>query len=192
MREGSTPPLITGSAGLRWLVGVRNHLVEGVSTSGKTAVCEELQRRGHHANHGERESAYSGDPSTGVPMACPLTSPRERHAHHIWDLGRVQSLVADRTTRATFFCGGSRNLGHFIHLFDEVFVLDIDTDTLRRRLQQRPADDWGATPEERQLTLELHITKQDLPGRGIVLDATVPLPRVVDEILARCDLERGA
>jgi hypothetical protein len=148
----------------------------------------ELQRRGHHAIHGDRELAYSGDPSTGVLTARALTSPMERHQHHIWDIPRLQSLVADRTTPATFFCGGSRNAGSFLHLFDEVFVLDIDTDTLRRRLDQRPGDDWGATPEERQLTLELHRTKQDLPGRGIVLDATVPLSRLVDEMLGRCDL----
>jgi len=179
---------LVGITHVRWLVGVRNYLVEGVSASGKTAVCVELQRRGHHAIHGDRELAYSGDPSTGAPTANALASPIERHEHHIWDVGRVQSLVADQTTRATFFCGGSRNAGKFIHLFDAVFVLDIDADTLQRRLDQRPEDDWGATPEERRLTLELHRMKQDLPDRGIVLDATVPLSRLVDGILARCDL----
>lgn len=169
-------------------MGVRNYLVEGVSASGKTAVCVELQRRGHHAIHGDRGLAYSGDPSTGVPTTCLLTSPIERHEHHIWDVRRVQSLVADQTTCATFFCGGSRNVGKFIHLFDEVFVDDIDIDTVRRRLDQRPDDDWGATPEERRLTLELHRTRRDRPERGIILDAGVPLSRLVEEILARCQL----
>jgi broad-specificity NMP kinase len=169
-------------------VGVRNYLVEGVSCSGKTSVCSELQRRGHHAIHGDRELAYSGDPATGMPTARALTSPGERHKHHIWDVRRVQSLVAEQSRRATFFCGGSRNFSKFIHLFDEVFVLDVDADTLKRRLDQRPDDDWGATPEERQLTLKCHQSKEDVPKRGIVLDATVPLSRLVDEILARCDL----
>jgi hypothetical protein len=185
---GSGPATLDKITCVRWLVGVRNYLVEGVSASGKTAVCVELQRRGHHAIHGDRELAYSGDPSTGLPTACALTSPIQRHEHHIWDVRRVQDLVADQTTRATFFCGGSRNVGKFIDLFDEVFVLDVDTATLQRRLDQRPDDDWGATPEERQLTLELHRTRRDLPDRGIVLDARVPLPRLVDEILARCHL----
>lgn len=42
-------------------VGVRNYLVEGVSGTGKTSVCEELNRRGYHAIHGDRELAYQGD-----------------------------------------------------------------------------------------------------------------------------------
>jgi broad-specificity NMP kinase len=44
-------------------VGRRNHLVEGVSGTGKTSVCDELQRRGYHAIHGDRDLAYqaSGD-----------------------------------------------------------------------------------------------------------------------------------
>ncbi|WP_245963538.1 AAA family ATPase [Terracoccus luteus] len=34
-------------------MGVRNYLVEGVSCSGKTSVCRELQRRGIHAVNGD-------------------------------------------------------------------------------------------------------------------------------------------
>ena len=67
-------------------------------------------------------------------------------------------------------------------------MLDVDVDTLQRRLDRRTDDDWGATPEERRFTLERHRTKDDLPERGIVLDATVPLSRLVDELLAHCDL----
>ena len=36
---------------------------------------------------------------------------------------------------------------------------------------------------ERELILRLHATKEDLPSRGIVIDATQPLVSVVDEIL---------
>lgn len=43
-------------------MGVRNHLIDGVSGTGKTAVAEELQRRGYHVLHGDRELAYWGDP----------------------------------------------------------------------------------------------------------------------------------
>jgi len=35
----------------------RNFLMEGVSGTGKTSVCIELQRRGYHAIHGDRELA---------------------------------------------------------------------------------------------------------------------------------------
>jgi broad-specificity NMP kinase len=36
-------------------MGKRNYLIEGVSGTGKTSVAEELQRRGHHVIHGDRE-----------------------------------------------------------------------------------------------------------------------------------------
>ncbi len=44
-----------------------------------------------------------------------------------------------------FFCGGSRNFSHFIDLFDGVFVLEVDLDTLNQRLDRRPEDEWAAS-----------------------------------------------
>lgn len=40
-------------------MGFRNYLIEGVSGAGKTAVAEELQRRGHHVIHGDRQLLFS-------------------------------------------------------------------------------------------------------------------------------------
>lgn len=111
-------------------MGVRNYLVEGVSGTGKTSVCRELNRRGYHAINGDRDLAYQGDPETGEAIDSAT------HEHHIWDVSRVQALVADQHEPVTFFCGGSRNFLRFIDLFDEVFVLDVDLDTLHRRLDQ--------------------------------------------------------
>jgi dephospho-CoA kinase len=159
------------------LMGVRNYLVEGVSGTGKTSVCRELNRRGYRAINGDRELAYQGDPETGEATDTAL------HQHHIWDIDRVRSLVADHQEPVAFFCGGSRNFSKFIDLFDEVFVLDIDLDTLHRRLDQRPLDEWGSRPAERDLIVRLHRTKEDIPSRGVVIDATQPLAEVVDAIL---------
>jgi dephospho-CoA kinase len=158
-------------------VGVRNYLVEGVSGTGKTSVCRELRRRGFQAINGDRELAYQGDPETGEATDTAL------HQHHIWDVGRVRALVADSHEPVTFFCGGSRNFTNFIDWFDEVFVLDIDLGTLHRRLGQRPQDEWGSKPSERELIVRLHRTKEDVPSSGVVIDATRPLLEVVDDIL---------
>ena len=43
-------------------MGIKNYLIEGVSGTGKTTVAEELQRRGYHVIHGDRELSYLGDP----------------------------------------------------------------------------------------------------------------------------------
>jgi thymidylate kinase len=167
-------------------MGVRNFLVEGVSGTGKTSVCRELSRRGYHAVNGDRELAYQGDPETGEPTDTAL------HEHHLWDVERVRALVADDQEPVTFLCGGSRNFSTFIDLFDEVFVLDVDLETLHRRLDQRPKGEWGSEPDERDLVVRLHRTKEDIPSSGVVIDATRPLAEVVDEIVrhvARGDVE---
>jgi broad-specificity NMP kinase len=59
-------------------MGIRNYLIEGVSGTGKTSVCKELQRRGYHAINGDNELAYQGDPETGKPKDG------GGHENHIW------------------------------------------------------------------------------------------------------------
>lgn len=159
-------------------MGKRNYLIEGVSGTGKSAVWQELRRRGYAAINGDRELAYQGDPTTGEKTEG------FRHEHHIWDMKKVSRLAANQDDEATFFCGGSRNFKQFIDLFDEVFILDVDVDTLNQRLDNRTDNDTGKSKSERELILRLHATKEDLPSSGIVIDATQPLVSVVDEILS--------
>ena len=110
--------------------------------------------------------------------------------HHIWDVDKVKPLVAEQNEAITFFCGGSRNFSVFVNLFDGVFVLDIDADTLNRRLDERSEDEWGGRGrrKERELIVRLHQTKEDIPKDGIVIDATRPLVCVVDEIIRQTKL----
>ena len=164
--------------GYRASVGMRNYLIEGVSGTGKTSVCKELRRRGLHAINGDTDLAYEGDPETGEP-----TEDVPSHWNHIWHLDEVRALAADQNERFTFFCGGSRNFAKFQDLFDGVFILEIDRDTLDRRLGQRPQGEFGAQHSERDLIVRLHRTKEDTPKNGILIDATAPLAHVVDEIL---------
>lgn len=162
-------------------MGVSNYLIEGVSGVGKTSAGEELERRGYQVIHGDRVLAYQGDPKTHEPL------PGFAHEHHIWDEGKVRALVADQSHGATFFCGGSRNHDRFINLFDCVFVLEVDLDTMIRRLADRPEDEWAGKPPERELLARLHATKEDLPKNGVTIDATAPVARVVDAILANAN-----
>jgi hypothetical protein len=108
------------------------------------------------------------------------------HRYWIWLVDKVKSLIADQHNAKSFFCGGSRNRHHFIDLFDAVFVLDVDLDTLKRRLAGRPEDEFGGKPAELALVVQLHATKEDIPNCGTVIDATAPVERVVDAILEKC------
>lgn len=162
-------------------MGIRNYLIEGVSGSGKTTVCDELQRRGYQAIHGDRELAYQGDPLTGA------RTDTATHENHIWDINKVKALIGSHDEPITFFCGGSRNFSKFIHLFDGVFVLEVDIDTLTRRLDRRPEDEFGGKPGEREFIRRLHQTKEDTPA-GIVINATAPVEEVADEIIRQIEV----
>ena len=91
-------------------------------------------------------------------------------------------MAANKEDAVTFFCGGSRNFIRFIDLFDKVFVLAVDTETLKQRLDSRTADDWGGNRKEKELILRLHATKEDIP-EGMIIDAARPLNEVVDAIV---------
>ena len=161
-------------------MGVKNYLIDGVSCAGKTTVCRELQRRGYQVIHGDDELAYWGDLKTGEPVNGSADVDRS----WLWDVAKVNALVTDQRHAATFFCGGSRNADRFIDLFDEVFVLEIDLETLNRRLAARPETEWGGTAQEGEAFARLqHATKVGLPMNAITIDATAPLASVVDEIL---------
>jgi hypothetical protein len=109
------------------------------------------------------------------------------HKHHIWDVAKVRALATDGSHPLSFFCGGSRNSGQFIHLFDGVFVLQVDLPTLMCRLARRDRTEFGSRQVERDFIAGLHATKEDLPKQATVIDATLPLALVVDTLLAHCD-----
>lgn len=169
-------------------MGIRNYLIEGVSGADKTSVAAELERRGYHVVHGDRALAYAGDPETEEPLDGSVKQPDASfaHRHHLWDVKKVKSLVADKSHPISFFCGGSRNFRQFIDLFDGVFVLQVDVETLKMRLASRPEDEFGGKPAERELVLRLHATKEDHPEGATIIDATAQLSSVVDDILSRC------
>jgi len=172
-------------------MGVRNYLIEGVSGTGKTSVATELQQRGYHAIHGDPELAYQGDPRTGHPLDVSPDDPDKQdvafaHEHHLWNVDKVRSLIADHGPPISFFCGASRNVQQIIDLFDGVFVLEVDAETLKQRLADRPEDEFGGKPAEREFVLRLHATKEDTPKTALIIDATAPLASVVDDVLSKC------
>jgi thymidylate kinase len=170
-------------------MGRRNYLIVGVSGAGKTTVATELHRRGYQAIHGDRELVvYPGDPETGRLVDPGTSAPTLawKSKHWIWDLEKVKAYVVNQDEAVTFFCGGSRNRSKFIDLMDGVFVLEVDRDTMIRRIHERVAvdpTDFGGQPEEMDIILHLHTTKEDQPTSGIKIDANQPLANVVDKIL---------
>lgn len=161
-------------------VAKRNFLVEGGSGTGKSSVCRELRRRGYRAIDGDNEIAYQGDPGTG------RRTEGHCYEHHIWDVAKVREIAADTADEVAFFCGGSRNFHELLDVFDQVIVLDVDAETLRQRLADRAADDWGGNDEQKETILRLHGTKEGIPD-GMILNTARPLAEVVDALLEHVD-----
>jgi gluconate kinase len=154
----------------------RNYLVEGLSGAGKSAVYEELIRRGHKAISTDRAWAYSADPDTGLPGGP--TS----HDTWMWDPQKAVSELESPAPEVLFVCGSSRNRDHFLAYFTKIFNLRIDDDTMRRRLEARTDDDWPLGEAGVELMLELNRSDEG-PAGAIDVDATQPLNQVVDELL---------
>lgn len=162
-------------------MGIRNYLIDGGSGTGKTTVCNELNRRGYQAIHADRvlkSEPRIDDTNKGSTPGYDLPPN--------WDIAKVNVLIANQDEPITFFCGGCSNTSEFIDRLDGVFVLEVDDiDTIMKRLDKRvlvDPTDWGGKPEEREITRRLHETKEAItPGQAI--DSTAPLNDVVDEIL---------
>lgn len=166
-------------------------MIEGVSGTGKTSVCHELRRRGYHALNGDRD--LRADRDGEGPQQLADASFRDEaaraawiHSQSVWDASKVRSQIDNHRFVLSFFCGSFRNHASLIGLFDGVFVLDVDRETLIRRLATRPPDEFGGKQAERELILRLHKTREDIPRTGIIIDATVPIEEVADDIVGRC------
>lgn len=166
-------------------MGLRNYMIDGGSGTGKTAVCNELQRRGYQAIHGDRELKINPkiDEATSGPIPGYDLPP-------LWNITKVNALIANHDETITFFCGGCSNTSEFIDHLDGIFVLEVDDiNTVMRRIDERVlADptDWGRKQEEREIIIRAHNEKKPVHAEWAI-DATAPLESVVDEILRRVE-----
>lgn len=103
--------------------------------------------------------------------------------------GESQGTHCGPDQRNDLLCGHSANSWQFIGLFDRVFILEVDAETLRTRLAKRPEDEFGGKPIEVELILRLHKTKEGLPDNAISIEANAPVAQLVDEILAKCHVD---
>src|SRR5260370_35528970 len=97
--------------------------------------------------------------------------------HQIREVEKVQAFVANQEEAVTFFCGSSRNFAKFIDLFDGVFVLEGDLDTMNRRIYEREAldpTDFDGKPEERELIARFYATQSELPKKAISIAPNAP------------------
>jgi|SRR3989344_3790237 len=154
-------------------------LIEGVSGTGKTSVCEELKKRGYKAIEADEEMAHYANPKTGLPTEEKIPD------NWIWNEEKFNNALKQEGDSPVFICGGAMNQEEFKHHFNKVFTLHIDDGTLKQRLLNRTNNDFGKKPEELALQLEWNkgAVKYSKERGTILIDATKPVDKVVDEIL---------
>lgn len=153
-------------------------------------MCEELCRRGYDAHDTDREdNAVWVHRVTGVVTASARVADRSGDwlDEQEWRLvpSKVEALAARGEHELVFLCGAVANEDEVWHLFSRVIYLAIDEDTLRRRLASRTSNDFGKAPKELAAILEWHKDSESNYRRfgAQVIDATLPLDQVVDEIV---------
>ena len=170
--------------------------ITGMPGSGKTAVRDELERRGFTTYDIDDGLAHYYNLETNEPVTHHMPAEartvewREKHA---WKVPRstIEKLRTEAVDKPVFLCGIVANdADDFWDLFDTVFALIIDEPTLRHRITTRTTGDYGKNEHEfASLLAWQHTAADDYRKLGaVIIDATQPLTSVVDEILAKLDL----
>jgi dephospho-CoA kinase len=165
-------------------------LVTGLPGAGKSAVCDELCRRGYEAHDTDREgNAVWVRNETGeiITQADAGDRPVDWSDDREWRLvhSKVAALARRGQRRLVFLCGSTANENEVWELFSSVVYLAVDETTLRRRLASRTSNDFGKAPGELAAILEWHRDSERMYREfGVhVIDATLPLDRVVDLVV---------
>lgn len=162
------------------------YLVTGNAGSGKSAVIEELKKRGYAAfNTDDLPDVTRLEDLSGQPADPPRPVDWSKYGWNWQEKGLKQILNSQPTV---FVAAIVSNQQKFYPLFDRIFVLTIDKKTLKHRLTTRTSNDYGKHPDELKEILQGHSAFQGRLASGtsskILVDGTQPLPKVVNEILS--------
>jgi predicted ATPase len=147
---------------------VRRILVTGMSGAGKSSALAELARRGFRT----------------VDTDEPGWTIEDAEGGRWWDEGRIEQLLAEGAP-TLYVSGTVSNQGLFYDRFDAVVLLSAPADVLLSRIESRATNDYGKSPEEKELILT-HVREVEPLLRATCtheIDAALPLADVVDRLV---------
>ncbi len=166
------------------------YLIAGVSGSGKSTVRRILEKQGYRCIDIDAEPGLSnwyhkktGAIGTYVPG---IGSAWIEQHHWLWDEQMMQQLLATDPSNPVFVCGITSDILDRFNLFDKVFLLQISPETVRIRLMERPADEFGKGEDEIVYTLSWQKEwEEKMIAKGAVpIDGTQLPEKVVDDIVS--------
>jgi dephospho-CoA kinase len=171
------------------------YLVTGLSGCGKSTVCAELKSRGYEAYDGDEDHLaewYNNKTRRAVYIDRKDRTPKFLQTHSR-DILRpvVEKLAVKAKDKTVFLCGDPMNEDELRDLFEEVFALVADKQTIKHRLATRTNNQWGKEPYELEFTFSFH--KKALEDAKkynyVTIDATKPTKDIVDLILEKVDTD---
>src|SRR5262249_53297193 len=103
----------------------------------------------------------------------------------VWREDRIDELLSTEDGDVLFVSGCAPNQGTFYPRFDHIILLTAPARVIVEGLATRTTNPYGKRPEELARVLALQQTVEPLlrRGAGHVVDTSVALDRVVDEVL---------
>lgn len=172
------------------------YLITSCSGAGKSAICQELQKRDLMAFDGDTVPGLARwiDSETGQPFKMDYKSntniDRTRY-HWEWDEAVLMRLLDEHARDRFFLCGSADNQLQFHQLFDLVLTLTVDPEVQRQRILRRTSHNYGKHPEmqEKILAEQQDFTTEAIKLGAIAIDANPDIVTVTNSILTRIDNE---
>lgn len=163
-------------------------VVTGISGSGKTTVARHLTDRGEIAFDSKLNSGlYQFIDSEGTIAENVKWNDEAWRNKYKWSLNeeRLSELIQKHRASRVFLCGRA-NLFQYWSKADKVFLLKVDTATLRERLNDELRDNLfakDAKTQEKLLSSLDSVQNKIIEKGGVPIDATVSIDSVVEQIL---------
>jgi broad-specificity NMP kinase len=168
------------------------YLITGFPGTGKSAVSNELERRGYKSYNTDDIPEFSHfiDRKTKRHINKPANAPSNWNINHDWVWKPEKINEALNQNGDVFICAITPAQVNYYGQFDKIFVLTLDEMTMKHRIATRTTNDYGKNPEELEHILRNYKKFGDGLAKSqnaILIDATQPLKEVVDDILNHTD-----
>lgn len=165
--------------------------ITGNAGAGKTTVCRGLRKRGYEAFDIDEDGITAWyDRATGDRVEYPKDDEQrtkawnDAHAYKM-NRSRIEQFAEDARQKTIFLCGQSIHDEEVWDLFDQIFFLVVDKETLKHRLATREGNVFGKTSGELAAIMEVHRPFQEKHQQhgAVMINALQPIESIVNEIL---------
>jgi hypothetical protein len=159
----------------------------GTSGAGKSTLGRELVRRGRSVIETDFAPGVASwvdiETALAVVPAPPFSDEwLERHEWR-WDRPCLERLIDQAAADVVFLAGGAYNIAEFADMFAGVFLVYVaDDQVLTARLQTREPERWPDGSPELERMLVWNRTVLDWHPGAHVLDGTLPVEELADEV----------